>query len=123
MLKGFENITFELTDKEKELIPIIIRGLKGKKGKDKAVTGTKICKAMKIDGARLRKIISYIRVNDLMYGLCSSSVGYYTAENITELEECIISLKQRVAAQVKVLNSLEKQTLMFGGSVQTSLFE
>ncbi len=37
MLKNFEEITFELTDQEKELLPIIIKGLNTKKGKKQAV--------------------------------------------------------------------------------------
>lgn len=123
MIKGFEHITFELTKDEMELLPTIIRGLTKKKGKTNAVTSTKICEALKIDAPRLRKMISYIRVNDLIFGLCSSSNGYYIAENLNELEDCCISLKQRIATQVKVLNSLEKQGIMFGGTGQTTLFE
>ena len=76
MIKGFEHITFELTKDEMELLPTIIRGLTKKKGKTNAVTSTKICEALKIDAPRLRKMISYIRVNDLIFGLCSSSNGY-----------------------------------------------
>ena len=123
MLKGFEDITFELTEDEMKKIPSIIKGLSKKRGKDNAITGAKICEAMNLSGPRLRKIISYLRVNDLILGLCSSQCGYYIANNIDELEDCITSLKQRIATQVKVLNSLEKQTLMFGGMGQTSLFE
>ena len=88
-----------------------------------AITGDKICEAMYISPPRLRKIISYIRVNNLIFGLCSANNGYYIAENLKELEECIISLKQRIYTQVKVLNSLEQQTMMFGGTGQTTLFE
>lgn len=123
MIKGFQDITFELTQDELKKVPSIIKGLSNKKGKANAITGAKICEAMNLSGARLRKIISYIRVNDLILGLCSSQCGYYIADNINEIEDCIISLRQRIATQVKVLNSLEKQTIMFGGSGQTSLFE
>jgi len=59
----------------------------------------------------------------LIFGLCSSSNGYFIADNEKELNEYIISLKQRIKAQVDVLNALEKQTLMFGGTGQTTLFE
>ena len=123
MIKGFEHITFELTKDEMNLLQTIIKGLITKKGKANAITGIKICEAMNIDPSRLRKMISYIRVNDLIFGLCSSSNGYYVAESLSELEECRISLKQRIATQVKVLNSLEKQEIMFGGNGQTTLFE
>jgi predicted transcriptional regulator len=123
MLKNYENITFELLDQEKKILPKIIKGLNTKKGRENAITGDKICKAMNITPPRLRKIISYIRVNNLIFGLCSANNGYYIADNLKELEECIISLKQRIYTQVKVLNSLEHQTMMFGGTGQTSLFE
>jgi hypothetical protein len=123
MIKGFEKITFELTADELNLITTVITGLVAKKGKANAVTSIKICEAMKIKAPRLRKMISYIRVNDLIFGLCSSSTGYYVAETLEELDECCVSLKQRIAAQVKVLNSLERQRIMFGGDPQTTLFE
>ena len=123
MLRGFENITFEITSEEKELLPLIIKGLSNKKGKENAITGAKICQSLKLNPVRLRKIVSYIRTNNLLLGLCSCKKGYFIASNYDELNDCIISLKQRIASQVKVLNSLEQQTIMFGGTGQTSLFE
>ena len=88
-----------------------------------AVSGTLICKKMNLHGARLRKIINYIRVNNLHYGLCSCGKGYYTAHTLKEIEGCITSISQRIASKVKVLNALEGQTLMFGGGGQLSIFE
>ena len=123
MINDFENITYELTESELELVPIIIKGVKLRAGKEMAVSGTLICKKLKIKGARLRKIINYIRVNNLIYGLCSCGKGYYIAKTLQELEGCIISLRQRVASQVRVLNALEGQTMMFGGVGQLSIFE
>tara|TARA_R110002110_G_scaffold114081_6_gene282928 strand:+ start:1966 stop:2337 length:372 start_codon:yes stop_codon:yes gene_type:complete len=123
MINDFEYITYELTESELELVPIIIKGINLRVGKDLAVSGTLICEKMKIKGARLRKIINYIRVNNLIYGLCSCGKGYYIARTLEELEGCIISLRQRVASQVKVLNALEGQTMMFGGMGQLSIFE
>tara|TARA_Y100000401_G_scaffold55808_1_gene44131 strand:- start:1550 stop:1921 length:372 start_codon:yes stop_codon:yes gene_type:complete len=123
MLKGFEDITYELTKEEMEKLPIVIKGLERKIGKGKAVTSTKICEALNLKAPRLRKIINHIRINNLIFGLCSSSNGYFIADNEKELNEYIISLKQRIKAQVDVLNALEKQTLMFGGTGQTTLFE
>ena len=45
------------------------------------------------------------------------------AQNIYEMQDYIISLRQRIKAQVEVLNALEKQTILFGGTGQTTLFE
>ena len=94
-----------------------------RKGKEMAVSGSLICEKMNLKGPRLRKIINYIRVKNLHYGLCSCGKGYYTANTLKELEECVISFKQRIASQVKVLNALEGQTMMFGGVGQLSIFE
>jgi len=123
MIKNFENITYELNADELEIVPLIVKGISMRKGKNSAVSGTLICEKMNLHGARLRKIINYIRVNNLIYGLCSCSKGYYTATNINELEDCIISLRQRISSQVKVLNAMEGQTMMFGGTGQLSIFE
>jgi hypothetical protein len=123
MINDFENITYELTEDELNKVHLIIKGISLRKGKDMAVSGTLICEKMNLQGARLRKIINYIRVKNLHYGLCSCVKGYYTASTLKELQGCIIGLKQRIASQVKVLNALEGQTMMFGGVGQLSIFE
>lgn len=123
MIKGFETITADLSNDELQMVQSIIKGLKGKQGKDMAITGAKICDAMGLGGARLRKIINHIRINNLLPGLCSSKNGYFIATNIDEMNDYIISLKQRIKAQVDVLNALEQQTIIFGGTGQTTLFE
>lgn len=123
MIKGFETITADLSQDELDMIQPIIKGLNNKQGKDMAITGTKICKAINTTGPRLRKMINYIRTNNLLPGLCSTSNGYFVAKNIYEMQDYIISLKQRIKAQVGVLNALEKQTIIFGGTGQTTLFE
>ena len=123
MINDFENITFELTEDELNKVPLIIKGISLRKGKEMAVSGSVICDKMNLKGARLRKLINYIRVKNLHYGLCSCSKGYYTANTLEALEGCIISLRQRISSQVKVLNALEGQTMMFGGVGQLSIFE
>ena len=123
MLKGYEDITYELTEDEKKILPVIIKGLLNKKGKENAVSGTIIQNKMNLSGARLRKIIGYIRTHDLIFGLCSTKTGYYVASNLNELEDCMISLRQRLFTQIKTLHSLEKQTMMFGGTGQLTIFE
>ena len=123
MLKGYEKLTEELRDDEISKIDSIIKGIAARTGKENAVSSKVICKSMNLDPVRLRKIIHHIRLKGLLFGLCSSSKGYYTARPLDELEECIISLKQRIRSQVDVLNALEGQTLMFGGNGQLTLFE
>ena len=65
----------------------------------------------------------YIRINNLVSGLCSNSKGYYIAKNIKELEDNNKSLQQRISSQIEVLNALEKQTIMFGGTGEQTDFE
>lgn len=123
MIKGFEDYTYELTNYEKELVEKLIKGLSPKIGRSNAVTSTVICKSLNIVGPRLRKLINHIRITNQLAGLCSTSKGYFVAENLGELDDYIISLKQRIKSQVEVLNSIERQTVLWGGSGQLSLFE
>ena len=123
MIKGFEKQTRELSLEELKLIPLLIKGLSNKIGKDAAVTGSKICEALRFKGPRLRKMINFIRITNQLPALCSCSNGYFVAANTFELQECIISLKQRLKSQVDVLNALESQDVVFGGTGQTTLFE
>mgnify|MGYP003147207881 CR=1 FL=1 len=123
MIKNFEDLTYELTNEELEKVDVIIKGLSVREGKSKAISGALICDKMNLTGVRLRKIIHYIRIKNKLYGLCSSSKGYYIASNITELNEYIVSFKQRIKSQVDVLNSLENQSIMFGGTGQLTIFE
>ena len=123
MIKGFEDYTYELTDDELLLVDKLIRGLNPKIGKETAITSTVICKSLNITSPRLRKLINYIRTTNQLAGLCSSKNGYFVAENLKEIEDYIISLKQRIKSQVDVLNCIEQQTVLWGGSGQLSLFE
>ena len=123
MIKGFEKLTDELTDDELKKVPSIVKGIGKRIGKENAVTSNIICDKMNLIGVRLRKIIHFIRINNLVSGLCSNSKGYYIAKNIKELEDNNKSLQQRIASQIEVLNSLEKQTIMFGGTGEQTDFE
>ena len=123
MIRGFEKLTHELTDEEKQILPTIIKGLINRKGKQNAVSSLTIQWELGITRPRIRKIIGHIRTNDLIFGLCSTRTGYYVAENIQELEECMISLQQRISSQIEILNALEKQSVMFGGTGEQTDFE
>ena len=104
MIQGFEDYTHQLTKHEEGvLLPLLISGLKTKRGKEKAVTSTQIIKALtgrghKLTGARVRKLVNFIRLNGLIINLISTSKGYYIATKPQELEDYINSLKQREEA-------------------------
>tara|TARA_R100000654_G_scaffold75110_1_gene111282 strand:+ start:2245 stop:2625 length:381 start_codon:yes stop_codon:yes gene_type:complete len=116
MLKSFEELTYELTDYEKEtVLPTLVKGLMRYIGKENAISGTEICKRLnaeqyfgkyKLQPTRLRKIIGAIRLSGKIMFLCSSSKGYYVAATNVELDDCIESLEQRVAQQIKVIDAL-----------------
>ena len=103
MLNNFEDITHELTLEEKNtILPIIVNGLNLCIGKSKAYTNKQIVDAVngkyniKLNGPRLRKLIQYIRINDLVPLLVATSKGYYVSEDKEEIRDYIHSLEQRL---------------------------
>ena len=71
MIQGFEDYTHELTDVElKKVLPIIVKGLSNKIGKQNAVSNKFICETLnkkqmfekyKLTSPRIRKIVNHIR--------------------------------------------------------------
>lgn len=129
MIKGFEELTSPLTEyEEKTLLPVFIRGLITKVGKDNAVTNNRIVAAMKqagyrISDTRVRKIINHIRINGLVQGLIATSEGYYIATSEKELAEYEESLLGRESAIRAVRLSIAKQRRdMFNKNYQPTLF-
>ena len=100
MITNFENQTQELNEYElSTLLPIVVRGLMTKKGKENAITNKSICKALKEQGlkitdTRLRKIVHHIRANDIIPLL---------------LENYIQSLKERANSINFIKTCLQKQ--------------
>ena len=62
-----------------------------------------------LSDARVRKIISYIRNNNLLPLLCANSNGYFVAENLTEFDKYLDTFAKRVNTQIKTLNELKIQ--------------
>lgn len=107
MLKGFDKETQPLTEyEEKELLPVILAGLKTKTGKDNAVTNRTIVMRLtiagyKIDEARCRKIINHIRTTDALPGLIATSGGYFLATTENELMDDVVILNDRLRKYVE----------------------
>lgn len=121
MINGFEHITRDLSDKEKKAAETIAKHLRDKVGQNKAVTSTRIISGMNkaypglhLSGARLRKIINYIRVKGLCHNLVGSSKGYYVENNTRELKKYVESLRQRAAAINAVAESFFDQKVSQG---------
>lgn len=114
MLTNFEEITAELTEYEMKLVPMIVRKLNLKIGEWNATTSTHVIKVfkengLKMSGPRWRKIINYIRVNNLVSLLISTSKGYYRATTDEEVRNYLESLKQRINSITTVYDAIENQ--------------
>ncbi len=114
MIKGFDRETQPLTEYEiGVLLPLLVRGLQTKLGRESAVTNKHIVNALKgtckLNEARVRKIINHIRTNDLVPGLIATSEGYFIATTEAELLEYEESLKGREDAIREVRLSIARQ--------------
>ena len=114
-INGFEEITYELTDYEiNVLLPIMERGLRKRIGKENAITSNEILDkcvnaGYKLNSARIRKLINYIRVNHVIPFLMDSSKGYYIEHDKVKMIEYIESLEKRAKSIINVSVSLRKQ--------------
>lgn len=115
MIKGFENETEPLTADELRVLPILIEGFKKLKGKESAMTAKYISAQIKkhhfitIDGARIRKLVNYIRTNDKVPFLMATSRGYYVSSSTDEVIEYVKSLRDRADSIYHVAQCLENQ--------------
>jgi hypothetical protein len=115
MLKGFENITFELSKNEiKNQLPIIVKSLKKAKGQKNALTSNNLISILANEGEhttgpRIRKMINNIRCKNVIPCLLSSSKGYWVSKDIDEVKDYVTSLQQREKEIKKVRLSIQKQ--------------
>lgn len=105
MITNFEEETVRLNKMEKEvLLPLFVKALSKKVGKEKQVTSSQMIDGMwtnfkiKIEGSRVRKLINYIRNAGLIPGLIATNKGYYISNDPGEIQQYIKSLEEREAA-------------------------
>lgn len=119
MIKGFNSETAPLTEYEENvLLPLVLRGLKTKIGKENAVTNRTIVQRLNIAGytvtePRIRELINHIRMTDLLPGLIATSGGYFLATSEAELldyeqsligrEDAIKQVRLAIARQRRIL--------------------
>jgi len=119
MITSFEDQTHELTQYEKEvLLPLMIAGFNTKVGVEKCITNPEICRALKEKGyeisePRVRKLVFYIRHNNLVPKLIASSKGYWIATDKTEISTWINSLEGRISALQETLEYAQKMIKLF----------
>jgi hypothetical protein len=115
MLATFEKFTNELNDYERTvLLPLMVRCFERHVGEDTAITNREIVQKMQacgyeISDARTRKIVHTIRRDSLVPCLVASSKGYFVADKINQISDCIDSLQGRENAISVVKNALIAQ--------------
>jgi uncharacterized Fe-S center protein len=117
MVTNFEDITAKLSQEERKLIPVLIRGFQ-RKTKSRAVKSNDILLALnknlaeyglkqKITGPRLRKLCNIIRTKGIL-PLIATSKGYYVSYDRNEVLNEIHSLRDRAFAILNSAKGLEK---------------
>jgi hypothetical protein len=115
MIDNFEEITYELNETERKLLPFVIEGMNHHQGKERAITGTKIRQAIldkkgvKVSGARLRKIIHYLRVSGECPLLVATSEGYFIAQTESEVTSFLNSIQQRINSMTELRDAVRDQ--------------
>ena len=115
MKKELKKQTRPLTNYDHNvLLPILIKGLELKKGKMNAVTSRLIVEGLSSQGLKIndrdvRRIISHIRMNDLVAGLITSSAGYYITNSEQDFMKYEDTLLAREKAIKKVRMSIQRQ--------------
>ena len=103
MLKKFETITHELNQFELECVEYLGQWFMANKGKQHTLKNADIAMmaekrfGKKLIDSRVRKIVQFLRTNGLP-NLIATSNGYFYTEELKDIENWIISLKQREAA-------------------------
>jgi len=116
-VKNFEEITKPLTPEERKLIPLIIQGME-KYTKKNTIKEPQIIKSInenltslglskKVTGARLRKLVNFIRRHGLA-PIISTSKGYYTSWDKVEIAKQITSFDDRISAMAAARDGLKK---------------
>ena len=101
MIIDFEEFTDELNEYErKKLLPVMVRCFEKHVGEGAAITSREIKEKMtafgyEISEARIRKVVNVIRRHALVPCLVSSGKGYYVADEISQMSDCIDSLQGR----------------------------
>jgi hypothetical protein len=115
MIINFESYTEQLSKDEISLLPLMIKGFKKHDISNPIKADDIIDKmneflagrnAKRLTGARLRKIVNFIRCEGIL-PLVATSNGYYVSYDKFEIEKQIESLHQRAAGINKAAEGLQ----------------
>lgn len=113
MITNFEELTFDLTEDEKKLLPLIIAGFKSHVGENSAIKAPEICAlfhkntGIKLSQERLRKFVNYLRATSTL-PIIATPKGYYLANNKEDLLKQIKSLQERALSIAGAADGLLK---------------
>lgn len=124
-IKGFENITHELTEFETEtLIPVLVEKLSQHKEKANAIKCGQLSDHVikrtgrRVNDPRIRKMIEHIRQNHLLPNVCAGVCGYYVTDGPEDLQQWIRTMKQRRNAMNFSISAAEKTLRQMTGYKQ-----
>lgn len=123
MINGFATYTEPLTQYEKDLIPLILKGFSCHKGKERVISSKEIVRKLKekgydVSGPRIRKIVNHIRANS-MAPIVANAKGYWWSTSIQEIKDHVKSLQDRSGGIVSAANGL--MNYIKGSQTQGSL--
>lgn len=112
MITNFEHITYDLTEEEKKLVPVLIKGFNKHVGKPNAIKAPDIIVGLAKHGilmseTRLRKLVNYIRCTSTL-PVIGTSCGYYVSEETQEISKEVKSLRERAASILGAAEGLER---------------
>jgi hypothetical protein len=111
MIKEFEEYTSELNATEKEYAQALADIFNRRPmGKEHALTNQACGKLLWFhgaSGAKIRKMIQYIRMNGLCLNLIAGSHGYYRSDNDQEVKDYIDGLVIRANAIQSLANQMD----------------
>jgi hypothetical protein len=114
----FQNITSELTDFEKDTLVHMLMDTLSYTHCENRITGKNISGWFKASGCivseiRIRKMINYIRVLNMMQGkvIIGAGNGYYVTDDPAIVQDQIDSLQGRIDSMAAVVDSLKAQLI------------
>ncbi len=105
----------ELSTHEREvLMPLVMQMLSHRNTKQKVFSNTKIRKVLKefgedINDSQIRKIVFYVRNNDLINLLIANNEGYFVSYNRADVEKWIQMQEGKISAMQSTLFSVKRQ--------------
>jgi hypothetical protein len=116
MITNFENYTFDLTEFERSLLPVIAASLQGRTSQNPikepaiifAVNYWLLAKGINktISGVRLRKIVGQLRIHSVL-PIIATQHGYFVSYDREVIKKQIKSLNERAGSIVACANGLK----------------